>query len=156
MNETDLAIIRRLQRNGRVPYTEIAQELGISEATVRSRVNKLMDDQVLQIVGMVDPYHLGFNAPAIISVSVQPGRLEAVAEEITAFEEVSYLVMVSGEFDLLVEVMCRDKNHFVDFLNKKLFRVPGVQRTQTFFILRTFKLSYAARPSQPAGVGKEP
>ena len=150
MDATDLAIIQRLQRNGRMPYTEIAQQLGISEATVRSRVNRLLDEQILQIVGMVDPHHLGFSSPAIVSVSVQPGRLESVATEIAALEEVSYLIMVSGEFDLLVEVMCRDTNHFVEFLNQRLLHVPGVQRTQTSFILQTFKLSYAARPTQPA------
>jgi Lrp/AsnC family transcriptional regulator for asnA, asnC and gidA len=156
VDQTDLSIIQHLQRNGRKPYTEIAQELGVSEATVRSRVSRLVDDQVLQIVGMVDPHHLGFSASAVINVSVQPGRLETVAGELAACQEVSYLVMISGEFDLLVEVMCRDNDHFVDFLNQKLLCLPGVQRTQTSFILRTFKLSYAARPTKSPLEGDGP
>ncbi len=147
MDTLDIAIIQELQKNGRKPFTEIAQTLNISEATVRNRVNKLIDKQVLQIVGLISPHRLGYNSPAMVSVAVHPGRVEAVAKKIADFEEVSYLIMVSGEFDLMVEVMCRDREHFVEFLNQKLAQVPGVLRTQTSFILHTYKLSYAARPT---------
>ena len=104
---------------------------------------------------MVDPYNLGFDAPAMIGVSVDPPKLESAAEIIAALEEVSYLVMVSGEFDLIVEVMCQDRESLAQFLNQKLRQVPGITRTQTYLILRTFKMAYGANPnvsSSPGGV----
>lgn len=147
MDTVDIAIIQELQTNGRRPFTEIAQKLEISEATVRNRVNKLIDKQVFQIVGLMSPHRLGFNSPAMVSVAIQPGKVETAAKQLATFEEVSYLIMISGEFDLMVEVMCKDKEHFVEFFNQKLSKVTGVQRTQTSFILHTYKLSYAARPT---------
>lgn len=147
MDQIDLAIISFLQSDGRIPYTEIARALEISEGTVRNRVGKLLDDRVLQIVGMVDPYRLGYDAPAIISISVQPQLLENVADTIAKFPEVSYLIMVSGEFDLLVEVLCRNREHLASFLNEKILCVPGINHLQTSMILRTYKLAYGALPS---------
>ena len=161
MDKIDLNILAFLQRDGRKPYTEIAQSLGVSEGTVRNRVTRLIDDGVVQIVGLVDPYQLGFDAPAVIGVSVQPSEIENAAAVIEAFPEVSYLIEVSGEFDLIVEVMCRHRDHLAQFLNQNLSKVPGVQRTQTFLILRTFKMAYGARlgvnlPDELSQDGGEP
>ena len=142
MDQIDLDIISILQSDGRKPFTDIAKELDVSEGTVRNRVARLLDERVLQIIGMVDPYRLGFDAPAVISVSVQPPMLEKVANKIAKFPEVSYLIMVSGEFDLFVEVYCRDREHFVEFLNQRLQQVPGVLSTRTFTIMKMYKLSY--------------
>lgn len=146
MDEVDLGILALLQRDGRKPLTEIAEHLGVSEGTVRNRLARLIENQVIHIVGLVDPYQLGFDAPAMIGVTVQPTLLDAAAAEIATFPEVSYLIMVSGEYDLMVEVMCRDREHLASFLNDRLRRVPGIVRTQTFLILRTFKMAYGARP----------
>jgi Lrp/AsnC family transcriptional regulator for asnA, asnC and gidA len=156
LDELDLAIVRRLQKDGRKPYTEIAQELDVSEGTIRNRVSRLVEDQILHIVGMVDPYQLGMDAPALIGVTLEPGDWDPTISVIANFEEVSYLVLVSGEFDLMVEVMCRDRDHLANFLNEKLRRVSGVVRTQTLTILRTYKMAYGARPTlipseQPSG-----
>lgn len=147
MDQIDLEIISCLQSDGRIPFTDIAKALKISEGTVRNRVARLVDARVLQIVGMVDPYKLGFDAPAVISISVQPPLLEKVANTIAKFSEVSYLIMVSGEFDLLVEVLCRDRDHLATFLNEKILRVPGITQTQTSMILHTYKMAYGALPS---------
>lgn len=146
MDELDLAILAMLQTNGRRPFTDIAQEIGVSEGTVRNRVSRLLEEKVLHIVGLVDPNSLGFNAPAIIGVSINEGDIEKIASEIAQFPEVSYLIMVSGEFDLFVEVLCRDREHLADFLNQNLRRVEGVSKTQTFMTLRTFKMAYGAPP----------
>lgn len=148
MDDLDLAILSLLQRDGRRPFTEIAQTLGVSEGTVRNRVYRLLDEQVIQIVGQVDPEHLGFDAPAIMGVSVQPSEVEVAAEKIAAFGEVSYLLLVSGEYDLIVEVMCEDREHLSQFLNQKLRKVPGVQSVHTFLILKTIKADYEIRQSQ--------
>jgi Lrp/AsnC family transcriptional regulator, regulator for asnA, asnC and gidA len=147
MDQTDLDIITQLQRDGRKPFTEIASALSISEGTVRNRVQRLVADQVLQIIGMADPLQLGYDAPAMIGISVQPNRLERAALQIADFDEVSYLIMVSGEYDLLVEVMCRDRTHLATFIRDRLLQVPGILRTQTSLILHTYKLAYGARPT---------
>jgi len=146
MDRVDLEIIEALQIDGRTPFTEIAKKLDISEGTVRNRVARLVESKVIQIVGLVDPYHLGYDAPALIGVSVQAAMLETAAAQITKFPEVSYLIMVSGEFDLIVEVMCRNREELANFLSQRLRTVPGILRTQTSMILRTFKMAYGAQP----------
>lgn len=146
MDNTDIEIIHHLQIDGRMPFTDIAKALGISEGTVRNRVARLIEEQALQIVGMVDPKRMGYEAPAVVGISVQPPLLQSVAETVSAFPEVSYLIMVSGEFDLFVEVLCKDRDHLASFLNEKLLRVPGIARTQTFMTLKTYKMAYGATP----------
>ncbi len=146
MDQLDLEIISYLQSNGRMPFTDIANALNISEGTVRNRVTRMMQEHVLQIVGMVDPNKLGYDAPAVINISVQPQLLNNVAKTISKFSEVSYLIMVSGEFDLLVEVLCKDRDHLAKFLNEKLLKVPGINNTQTSMVLHTYKMSYGALP----------
>jgi Lrp/AsnC family transcriptional regulator for asnA, asnC and gidA len=146
MDQIDLEIISFLQTDGRMPFTDIAKELDISEGTVRNRVARLMQERVLQIVGMVDPYRLGYDAPAMISISVQPPLLNQVAKTISKFPEVSYLIMVSGDYDLLVEVLCKDRDHLANFLNEKLLKVTGITNTQTSMVLHTYKMSYGALP----------
>ena len=161
MDRIDSEIIHKLQKDGRMPFTDIAKALGISEGTVRNRVSRLVDEKVIQIVAMVDPSQVGFEAPAMIGVSVEPPRMESVAETVVGLPEVSYLIMVSGEFDFFVEVLCRDRAHLAAFLNEKLRRVPGVTRTQTFMTLKTYKMAYGSPPmisvadGLPAGGGEE-
>ncbi|MFV2045257.1 MAG: Lrp/AsnC family transcriptional regulator [Anaerolineales bacterium] len=154
-DETDRAIIARLQYDGRTPYTEIASELELSEASVRRRTKRLMDEGVLQIVGVAEPHFLGWNASGMIGVSVRAGEIDTVAEQIGAFPEVSYLFMASGGFDLFVEVFCRDIDHFVAFLNEKLQKVPDVERTETFMILKMYKISYHWGDSFPDDTARE-
>jgi len=153
LDNTDRAIIAQLQYDGRMSFTDIASTLDISEGTVRRRVKQLMDDGVLQIVGVVEPQLLGWNAAGMIGVTVQTGQIDAVAQQLAQFPEVSYLFMASGEFDLFVEVFCQDREHFVSFLNQKLHQVAGVQRTQTFMILKMYKLSYRWGEAEPPRAG---
>ena len=149
LDETDREIISYLQYDGRTPFTEIANKIGISEGAVRRRVKILTEEGVLQIVGIVEPQFLDWNAAGMVGVNVQAGTIEDVAAEIAQFPEVSYLFMASGGFDLFIEVYCRDREHFVDFLNEKLQRVPGVSRTETFMILKMYKLSYRWGKAEP-------
>jgi Lrp/AsnC family transcriptional regulator for asnA, asnC and gidA len=141
-DEIDRAIIRLLQIDGRKPFTEIAAEIGVSEGTVRQRMKRLVSDQMLQVVGIADPKYLGWDAAGMVGVTVQSGLIDDVAAQIASFPEVSYLFMASGEFDLFVEVYCRDRDHLVQFLNNDLQQIPGIIRTQTFMILKLYKLSY--------------
>ena len=154
MDDLDIAILEELQRNGRKRFTKIADTLGVTEGTVRNRVAKLQEDNVIQIIGLLDPHRVGYDAPAVIGVSIQPPHLETAALEIAAKPEVSYLIMVSGEFDLIVEVMCRDREHLASFLTDQLQNVVGVMRTQTFMILHTYKMAQGAQPVAQNGRAK--
>ena len=149
IDKIDRAIISHLQYDGRMPFTDIAAELDISEGAVRRRVKRLIEGEVLQIVGIAEPQYMGWNAAGMIGVIVQAGQIESVADQIAQFPEISYLFMASGGFDLFAEVYCRDMDHFVSFLNEKLQKVPGVQRTETFMILKMYKLSYRWGEAEP-------
>ena len=142
LDETDRAIISFLQYDGRMPYTKIASELGITEGGVRRRMKKLTDEGVLQIVGIVEPHNIGLDEASMIGVTVEGRPIDDVAEEIAELTEVTYIFQAAGEFDLFVEVYCQDREHFVNFLNKKLQQIPGVRSTQSFLILKMYKLSY--------------
>ncbi len=152
MDEIDEAILAFLQRDGRMRFTQIAGELNVTEGTVRNRVARLTENKTVQIVGLVDPHQAGFEAPAIVGVSILPPFLETAAASIAAFDEVSYLVLVAGEFSLMVEVFCRDKEHLAGFLTEKLQRIEGVLSTKTFMILHTYKAAHRASPNFNARV----
>lgn len=145
-DDLDLAILELLRSDGRKPYTEIAQLLQVSEGTVRNRVARLVEKGVMQIVGLIDPVRMGYDTPAMIGVTIHNADIDEVARKIASFPEVSYLIMVSGGFDLMVEVICRDREDFTTFINQKLRKIPGVAQTQSFFILRTVKMAYGADP----------
>ena len=145
MDDLDRSIVAILQKDGRTRYTDIAKTLKVTEGTVRNRVAKLVESKAIQIIGVLDPHRMGYNAPAVIGVSIQPALLEEAAAEMAALEEVSYLVMVAGEYDLIVEVFCRDREHLAVFLRDHLLQIAGVQRAQTFFILHTYKVAHGAK-----------
>ncbi len=142
LDEVDQKIISYLQYDGRMPYTMIASELGITEATVRRRVKQLSETGKMQIVAVVEPQELGWNEAAMIGISVKANRIAAVAQEIAQLPEVTYLFQAAGEFDLFAEVYCRDRDHFVSFLNEQLQQIQDIERTQSFVILKMHKLSY--------------
>ena len=142
LDETDRAIVSYLQYDGRMPYTKIAAELGLTEGGIRRRVKKLINQGSLQIVGIVEPHDMGLEEASMIAVTVEGRPIDDVAEEIAELPEVTYLFQAAGEFDLFIEVFCRDREHFVNFLNKKLQRIPGVRSTQSYLILQRYKLSY--------------
>jgi Lrp/AsnC family transcriptional regulator for asnA, asnC and gidA len=155
LDELDRNIISLLQYDGRIPYTKVAEELGVTEGTVRRRVKQLMDDGILQIVAIVRPHDLGWTEVAMIGISVQSNLLTAIADEISKLPEVAYLFQAAGEFDLFAEVFCQDREHFVSFLNNKLQQIPGVERTQSFLILKMHKLSYRWGESEPPPWGAQ-
>ena len=138
----DRQIIERLQTDGRRPFTQIASELGVSEAAVRARTNRLVESGVLQVVGVTDPLKLGNDQMAMIGVRCQGDRLLETAEAIGRLPEVIYVVVSAGAFDLLVEVVCEDSAGLLRFLAEKLRKVPGVETTETFVYLRIVKQTY--------------
>ncbi len=147
MDELDKLILQTLQEDGRTPFTRIARQAGVSETTIRSRYQNLVEEGIVRTVGIVDPYALGFQAPALIGVSVEPGTVEQVARAIAALPEVSYLVMTLGRFDLVIEVFCRDLPHLTHLVTQQIHLVPGVRATETLMIARSYKLTYRWSPA---------
>lgn len=142
IDDTDKALIEALQHDGRMPYTKLAARVGLSEAAVRQRVQRLIESGVTQIVAVTDPLTLGFRRMAMIGLRVE-GDLRAAADTIAAITEVDYVVIVGGSFDLMVEVVCEDDDHLLTLLNDKIRAIPGVRAAETFTYLRLYKQTYA-------------
>lgn len=140
----DRSIIEHLQEDGRRPFTQIAADLGVSEAAVRARTGRLVDRGILQIVGVSDPVKLGLHQ-ALIGIRCEPGRMIDVAEALAALPEVDYVVVTTGRFDVLVETVSDDPDGLLTFLTERLQSIDGVRDTETFTYLRLVKQSYKFR-----------
>ena len=141
IDEIAKSIIEQLQFDGRRSYAEIGKAVGLSEAAVRQRVQKLTETGVLQIVAVTDPMQLGFFRQAMIGIRCT-GDKRAIAENIAAISETDYVVHTAGSFDILVEVICEDDDEFIELLNSKIRSLPGVTSTETFVYLKLHKQFY--------------
>ena len=141
LDDANRAIIEALQRDGRAAYGTIAEEVGLSEAAVRRRVQRLREAGVMQIVAVTDPLQLGFHRQAMVGVRVE-GDVRLVAQKLSEIEEVDYVVMCAGSFDLLVEAVCRDDDALFRLLNDSIRAIPGVSGTESFVYLQLAKQTY--------------
>jgi Lrp/AsnC family transcriptional regulator, regulator for asnA, asnC and gidA len=141
LDEANRAIIEQLQADGRRSYAAIATAVGLSEAAVRQRVQRLLDSGVMQIVAVTDPLQLGFTRQAMVGVRAD-GDLGEVADKLAALPEVDYVVVTAGSFDLLVEVVCNNDAHLLSLLNNSIRAVPGVRDSETFVYLKLAKQTY--------------
>ncbi|HXQ63109.1 MAG TPA: Lrp/AsnC family transcriptional regulator [Acidimicrobiales bacterium] len=141
LDEIDRRIIEQLQKDGRKPYTQIAPVVGLSEAAVRQRVQRLIDSGVMQIVAVTDPRVLGFNRQAMIGLKVE-GDTRRVADAVADMHEVEYVVLTAGALDMLLEVVVEDDEHLLELLNEKIRNIDGVQATETYIYLRIHKETY--------------
>lgn len=141
IDPVSLAIIEQLQEDGRRPYAAIGKAVGLSEAAVRQRVQKLLDQGVMQIVAVTDPLTVGLRRQAMVGINVD-GDLDPVADGLTAMEEVEYVVVTAGSFDLLIEIVCEDDDHLLDTINKRIRTLPGVRSTESFVYLKLRKQTY--------------
>jgi Lrp/AsnC family transcriptional regulator for asnA, asnC and gidA len=142
VSDLDKRIIEHLQQDGRRAFTQIALDLGVSEAAVRARTNRLIEKGILQVVGVTDPLKLGFQQMAMICVKCEAESLLEVAEQIAAFPETDYVVVIAGTYDILVECVAEDNEALLQFLSERLRKIPGVRETETFVYLRLMKQSY--------------
>jgi Lrp/AsnC family transcriptional regulator for asnA, asnC and gidA len=141
LDDLSKAIIEQLQEDGRRAYAAIGKAVGLSEAAVRQRVQRLIDAGVMQIVAVTDPLQVGFPRQAMIGINCE-GDVEAVAEKIADMPEVDYVVITAGGFDLLVEVVCEDDDHLLNLISKRIRAVPSVRTTETFVYLKLRKQLY--------------
>ncbi len=135
------AIIEQLQEDGRRAYAVIGRAVGLSEAAVRQRVQRLLDVGVMQIVAVTDPMQVGFPRQAMIGIRAE-GALEPVADAMAAIPEVDYVVITAGSFDVLVEVVCENDDHLLDLVSRRIRSVPGVRETESFVYLKLRKQLY--------------
>jgi len=142
VSDLDKRIIEHLQQDGRRPFTQIASDLGVSEAAVRARTNRMVERGVLQVVGVTDPLRLGFQQMAMIGIRCERDMLVEVSERIADMPEVSYVVITAGTYDLLIETVCEDNEALLRFLTEQLRQIEGVRDTETFVYLRMVKQTY--------------
>jgi Lrp/AsnC family transcriptional regulator for asnA, asnC and gidA len=135
------AIIEQLQEDGRRPYAAIGKAVGLSEAAVRQRVQKLLDQGVMQIVAVTDPLTVGFRRQAMVGIRVE-GDIEPVADALADMDEVEYVVVTAGSFDLMVEIVCEDDDHLLETISKRIRTLPGVRSTESFVYLKLRKQTY--------------
>jgi Lrp/AsnC family transcriptional regulator for asnA, asnC and gidA len=142
LDDVSKAIIEELQTDGRRPYAAIGKAVGLSEAAVRQRVQRLLDTGVMQIVAVTNPLEVGFARQAMIGILVD-GPLEPVADALAEMDEIAYVVVTAGGFDLLAEVVCESDEHLLDVLSNHIRTIPGVRRTESFVYLHLRKQTYA-------------
>jgi Lrp/AsnC family transcriptional regulator, regulator for asnA, asnC and gidA len=141
LDDLSKKIIEQLQEDGRRPYAAIAASVGLSEAAVRQRVARLVRSGVMQIVAVTNPLHLGFTRQAMLGIRVD-GPLDPVVEAISGMDEVAYVVITAGSFDVLAEVICEDDEHLLQIMNERIRTIEGVRSTETFVYLELAKQTY--------------
>lgn len=141
LDEVSKAIIEQLQEDGRRSYAEIGKAVGLSEAAVRQRVQKLTDAGVMQVVAVTDPMQLGFYRQAMIGLRCS-GDTRAIADKLAALEAVDYVVLTAGSFDIMAEVVCESDEDLINLLNEQIRKLEGVVSTETFVYLKLHKQLY--------------
>jgi Lrp/AsnC family transcriptional regulator, regulator for asnA, asnC and gidA len=141
LDDLSKAIIENLQQDGRRSYAGIGKAVGLSEAAVRQRVQRLVDAGVMQIVAVTDPLQLGFARQAMIGIRCT-GDTFKVADQLATLDAVDYVVLTAGSFDIIAEVVCEDDASLLDLLNKSIRAIPGVISTETLVYLKLVKQQY--------------
>lgn len=142
LDHLDRQIISALQEDGRRPFTLIATRLGVSESLVRYRVQRLVKEEIMQVVGIADPLKIGYDFMVMVGVRVVPAKAREIARQLATLPETSYVARVTGDVDILVEVVCRNTAHFNEFLNERVHTLDGILATQSQMILDIQKMAY--------------
>jgi Lrp/AsnC family transcriptional regulator, regulator for asnA, asnC and gidA len=142
LDEVSKAIIEQLQQDGRRSYAAIGKVVGLSEAAVRQRVQRLTESGVMQVVAVTDPLQLGFARQAMVGIRAK-GELETVAEALAEIDEVDYVVVTAGTYDILVEVVCESDDHLLELLSGKIRTIENIESTETFMYLKLLKQTYS-------------
>lgn len=142
LDEVDLKIIRYLQQDGRMTFVTIADELGITESTVRRRVTSLLDSGIFKVAAILDPAHLGFTTVAMIGIKVERQRMDDIVRTLASMTDVRYLALSTGKYDLIIEVVQESNERLLDFLVDTLEDIPGILRTDTHLLLKLSKETY--------------
>lgn len=142
LDDLDYGIVRALQENARLPFTQIAKELGVTEKTIRMRVQQMQDDGILSLVGIVNPVKAGLNVQAFVQVAVEANKLDDVVAALDEIVEARLVVLTSGDYQLIIQVLVRNYDELSEFLMKKLNKIPGVSRVNVINELKILKSKY--------------
>ncbi|MBW5470555.1 AsnC family transcriptional regulator [Brevibacillus formosus] len=142
LDDIDYGIIRALQGNARLPFTQIAKDLGVTEKTIRMRVQQLQDEGALSLVGIVNPVKAGFHVQAMIQVAVDAEKLDDVVAALTDTVEIRLIVLTSGEYQLFTQVLVTSNEELSQFLIEKLYKIPGISKTNVINELKILKSKY--------------
>jgi Lrp/AsnC family transcriptional regulator for asnA, asnC and gidA len=142
LDDVSKGIIEQLQQDGRMAYASIGKAVGLSEAAVRQRVQKLLENGVMQIVAVTNPLQLGFARQAMIGIHAE-GDVEPIAQTLAEMPEVDYVIITAGSFDIIVEVVCESDDHLLELLSKRIRSIAGVSSTETFVYLKLHKQTYS-------------
>jgi Lrp/AsnC family transcriptional regulator for asnA, asnC and gidA len=142
LDEIDQKIIVALQQDGRMALAQIAGQLNVSPGMIRVRYNRLVEMGVLRIVAITNPLRIGYNMMALIGIKTESEKLLEVADKIATLDEVIYLIIVSGAYDIIAEVVCRDQHHLLKFLTECLYQIDGVRESESFIHLKIVKEIY--------------
>lgn len=146
VDDIDRQIISLLQKDGRMPYLTIANELGLAEGTIRRRVARLIDEQILQIVGVTDPLKVGMQTVAIVGMKVERSKIDQIVQALSDMSEVRYVALSTGNYDLVIEVVVPSNDHLLKFLINKLDDIPGIYNTGTSLVLQVAKQNFSWAP----------
>jgi Lrp/AsnC family transcriptional regulator for asnA, asnC and gidA len=141
LDDVTKQIVEQLQQDGRRSYAAIGKAVGLSEAAVRQRVQRLVESGAMQIVAVTDPMTVGFRRQAMIGVRCG-GDLELVADQLAGLEQIDYVVITAGSFDLLIEVVCEDDDQLLGILSQ-VRSIPSVTTTETLVYLKLRKQTYS-------------
>lgn len=142
LDEVDRYLIDALRKDGRVPFAQVAEQLGVSPGMIRQRYGRLVQQGYLKVIAITNPVQHGLRTMAMIGIRTDGNRMLEVADQVARLEEVIYLVVASGRFDLLAEVVCRDHDELLHFITERLYGIEGVRETETFMHLRIIKEIY--------------
>jgi Lrp/AsnC family transcriptional regulator for asnA, asnC and gidA len=142
LDNTDRHIIDALQKDGRVAFAQIAEQLGVSPGMIRQRYNRLVDQGFLKVVAVTNPLRMGFKTMAMVGIRAEGSKLLDVAEKISKLDEVIYMLISSGRFDIFAEVVCRDHEDLLRFITEKLSIIDGVRESESFMHLKIVKEVY--------------
>ena len=142
LDELDRRVMKLLRHDGRLTYAQIARTVGVSEPTVRKRIDRLVHAGAIMIMARVNPAPIGFPIDAFIGVRAVRGRVKEVGCKLAAMENVAYVAYLAGSFDILIEAFLPDTEGLFKFLNEDLEAIDGISATETWHVMRTEKFFY--------------
>lgn len=151
LDALDAQIVTLLRHDGRIPYTAIAKQLGVAEATIRKRMGRLVDEGAVTVVGLLNPTLTGHGVTAIVGVHTEGNEVAAIVEQVRGWKEVRYAAACAGSYDLILEVVVSSNDELYEFLTKRLRATPGIVGSDTSLVMRTVK----ERHEWEGGIGHE-
>lgn len=142
LDQIDLQILELLRQDGRMAFAQIAEQLNVSPGMIRIRYNRMVEAGYLKVAAITNPLRMGFTTMALIGIKAEGDKLMEAAAKIAALDEVIYLIVVSGAYDIIAEVMCRDRDHLLQFLTERLYKIDGIRGSESFIHLKIVKEVY--------------